>query len=271
MEEVYRIIANMIDTHAHVAAEEFDGDRDALIAAISPQGLSGWIEVGTSTEESKQAVELARQHANIYASVGVHPDGIASIRETDWATLEHLATDPKVCAIGEVGFDTYRTGIISEQEPVLRKFIDLAQRAKKPLIFHVRSGNGVDAHAELLRVLRDYSDAKRPKGVIHTFSGTLQQAQEYIALGLFISFSGVVTFKNAEELREIAKTIPLESILVETDCPYLTPEPYRGKRNEPSYVRYTIEKIAALRDISFEEVERAVAHNTHRLFGLDFS
>ncbi|MEK7498983.1 MAG: TatD family hydrolase [Patescibacteria group bacterium] len=258
----------MIDSHAHILAEQFDSDRDVLITQAAEHALA-WVEVGTDVAVSKKAVELADKHAHIFASVGVHPDDISNMSEDDWNTLELLAENKKVCAIGEVGFDTYRDGTIEQQEPILRKFIALAQKANKPIIFHVRSGNGIDAHTELLRVLSSYPAHELPRGVIHTFSGTLQQVQEYMALGMMISFSGVVTFKNAQELREIAKNIPIESMLVETDCPFLTPEPFRGKRNEPSYVRYVIATIATLRGVSFEEIEQATQQNTKKLFALD--
>lgn len=258
----------MIDSHAHILAEQFDIDRDALISSAEENGL-GWVEVGTDVAGSEKAVELAEKNQHIFASVGVHPDSITTIQEEDWAVLEKLLENKKVCAIGEIGFDTYREGTILEQEPVLRRFIKLAQKMHKPLIFHVRSGNGTDAHVELLRVLSSYPHSELPNGVIHTFSGSLQQANEYISLGMMISFSGVITFKNAGDLREIAKNIPIESILVETDCPFLTPEPHRGQRNEPAYVRYVIERIADIRGTSFQEIEQATEVNTKQIFALD--
>ncbi len=256
----------MIDSHAHILSDQFDSDREELITRAASRGLSGWIEVGTNVEESKKAVALASEYANLFASVGVHPDEIGAVREEDWNVLETLASHKKVCAIGEVGFDTYRDGTIAAQEPALRRFIALAQTVHKPVIFHVRSGNGVDAHNELLRVLSSCAPFEVPPGVIHTFSGTLQQAHEYISHGMMISFSGVITFKNAESLREIVRTIPLDSILVETDCPYLTPEPHRGQRNEPEYVRYVLQRIAQVRGVSFEDIERVTGENTCRLF-----
>ncbi|MDA1168997.1 MAG: TatD family hydrolase [bacterium] len=278
----------MIDSHAHILAQQFDSDREALISSAKKSGLV-WIEVGTDVLGSKHAVALAEQHANIFSSVGVHPDDIANIQEDDWNTLEGLAGNKKVCAIGEIGFDTYRDGTIAEQEPVLRRFINLAQKTNKPVIFHVRSKSAsgasasstpgvgaltpgvfpADAHAELLRVLASYPTSELPPGVIHTFSGTQEQAEQYISLGMMISFSGVITFKNAGELREIAKNIPLESMVVETDCPFLTPEPFRGKRNEPSFVRYVIARIAEIRGVSFEEIEQATHQNAKKLFALD--
>ncbi len=260
----------MIDSHAHVASELFDSDREDIITRAKEHGVSGWIEVGTNVEESEKAVAIAQNYSHVVASIGVHPDDIGNLQEENWKTLELLARNEKVCAIGEVGFDTFRNGTIEAQEPVLRRFIELAQTVHKPVIFHVRSGNGIDTHAELLRVLSSYPLPTLPKGVIHTFSGTREQAEQYIALGMMISFSGVITFKNPGDLSEIAKTIPLSSILVETDCPFLTPEPFRGKRNEPAYVRHVIQKIADIRGVSFEEIEQKTEENTRLLFGVDF-
>lgn len=267
MDTVYRIIRiTMIDTHAHVNADAFDADREEVIRRAFDAGVSTWIEVGTDVASSRAAIELAKNTQGVYAAVGVHPDEIAELSEVEWNMFSSFVLHHSVCAIGEVGFDTFRSGTIAQQEPVLRRFIDLAISSHKPMIFHVRSGNNVDAHAELLRVLASYSDAERPKGVIHTFSGTLAQAKQYIELGMMISFSGVITFKNAGELPRIAKEIPLESMLVETDCPYLTPEPYRGKRNEMAYVKHVIEKIADIREVSFEDVENTTKENAKNLF-----
>lgn len=263
----------MFDSHAHVQDPAFDSDRDSVIKHIFESGVVGWIEVGTGIEESKRAIALAETDSRIYASVGIHPHelmGIGGPRHTDadWEELAALARHERVKAIGEVGLDFSRGVEIDMQEEALRRCMTMAQQAKLPMIFHVRSGNGIDAHAELLRILQSYSDAERPRGVIHTFSGTLVQAQSYIALGMMISFSGVLTFKNAGELVEVAKTIPLESILVETDCPYLTPEPFRGKRNDPSYVQYVIRKITELRSDSFANVQNITLNNAKNLFNI---
>ena len=249
----------MIDRHAHLLDSKFDDDRSAVIARLQEAG-GIWIEVGTTLEDSRRVLDFP------YASVGAHPNDIYGLTEKDWQELASLASNPHCCAIGEVGLDFSRDGVLTEQEEVLRRFIVLAQEKKLPLIFHVRSGNGIDAHQELLRILKTYPE--RPLGVIHTFGGTLSQAKEYISLGMMISFSGVITFKNAGELPEVATIIPLGSILVETDCPYLTPEPYRGMRNEPLYVKYVIQKIADFRRVSFEEIEKATEQNTRILFGL---
>ncbi len=258
--------SNMIDTHAHVNASEFDDDRDDVMRRARESGVGAWIEVGTDIASSRAAIELAKKTPGVYASIGVHPDEIADLNEVDWKTLESYALHHTVCAIGEVGFDTFRDGVIADQEVVLRRFIALAQAACKPMIFHVRSGNSVDAHFELLRVLASYPKSELPRGVIHTFSGNTAQAKQYIELGMMISFSGVITFKNAGELPEIAKSIPLDSVLVETDCPFLTPEPHRGKRNEMAYVKHVIEKIADIRAVPFADVEKATEENAKNLF-----
>lgn len=268
----------MIDSHAHVAAKQFDADRDEVIARANNAGVLAWIEVGTNVAESKRALDFP------HASVGVHPNEIEELREHDWQELKILLAHKNVCAVGEVGLDFSRDGTLSVQEVALKKFIALGQQNNLPIIFHVRNRsvgktlgvNGktpsveeTDAHAELIRILREYSDFERPKGVIHTFSGTLAQAQEYITLNMMISFSGVITFKNTGKLPEVARQIPLDRILVETDCPFLSPEPYRGKRNEMAYVKYVVEKIAELREISIEMVAKATEENTRKLFALD--
>lgn len=261
----------MIDSHAHTLAEQFNEDRDAVITRAKEAGIR-WIEIGTNLADSKKALEYP------HASVGVHPNDLAVLRDSDWEELEQLLAHKNVCAVGEVGLDFSRFASpksegrrreLDLQEAALKKFIALAQQKNLPMIFHVRSGHEIDAHDELIRILQHYSDADRPRGVIHTFSGTLDQANAYIALGMMISFSGVITFKNAGELREIAKAIPLDRMLVETDCPFLTPEPHRGKRNEMVYVRYVIQKIAEVRGVSFAAIEQVTEANANKLFALD--
>jgi TatD DNase family protein len=253
----------MIDSHAHLAAPQFDTDRDE-VATRSP----AWIEVGTDLGESTKAVRLAERYEKCWATVGVHPDEVATLTEPVWGELEKLAEHPKVKAIGEVGFDFYRNGTVEPQEPVLRRFLSLANQKKLPVIFHVRDGKEASAHEALLTLLETLPAAQRPTGVIHTFSGSAGQAQRYLDLGLYLSFSGVLTFKKAGEILAVAKTVPLERILIETDCPFLAPEPHRGQRNEPSYIKFVAAKIAELRGISLEEVLQATKDNTKNLFQL---
>lgn len=261
----------MFDSHAHVAFEAFNSDRADVIARLPPAGVSGWIEVGTDLEQSRKAVALAEQYENCWATVGVHPDDVGELDEAAWPELAQLAAHTKVVAIGEVGFDFHRlpeANGVQQQRMVLARFVELAQRVKKPIVFHVRSGE-MDAHTAMLEFLRSYLDNERPRGVIHTFSGTVEQAQQYLELGIYLSFSGVLTFpKKAEVIQEVARAAPLNRILIETDCPFLAPEPYRGKRNEPSYVRFVAEKLAQLRGVTLAEIDRATEVNTKRLFDM---
>lgn len=254
----------MIDSHAHLAFSAFDNDRAEVIARLDPVGVHGWIEVGTDIEQSRKAVALAEQYEQCWATVGVHPDSVKELDEVAWVELEKLAQHKKVVAIGEVGFDFFRQGTWEVQEPVLRRFVALAQKVHRPVVWHVR-----DAHAAMLEFLASYSDKERPHGVIHTFSGNKVQAEQYLKFGMYLSFSGVLTFpKKAEIVQAVACAAPLERILVETDCPFLAPEPFRGKRNEPSYVRLVAEKLAQLRGLSVERIDRATAKNTKRLFDI---
>ncbi|MDP3997905.1 MAG: TatD family hydrolase [Candidatus Andersenbacteria bacterium] len=257
----------MIDSHAHVAFEAFDNDRDEAVARMAAVGVKGWIEIGADMVSSRQAVAMARKYSNAWATVGVHPDDINKLTENDWREMEQLITGNKVVAIGEVGLDYYRGGKREEQEPVLLRFIRLAVTRDLPVVWHIRSGDR-DANEDLLEILGRLSVDERPRGVMHSFSGSLEQAQRYLELGLYVSFSGVVTFKNSGALPEVAKLVPLDRMLVETDAPFLAPVPHRGERNEPAYVRLTAEKIAQLRGVDLEVVDSATEQNTRKLFGL---
>lgn len=258
----------MFDSHAHVVASQFEADRADVVARAKAAGLVGWIEVGTNLQESRLAVELAQREEGIYATVGVHPHDVAELSASAWAELEELADKPNVAAIGEVGFDFYRGGRREMQQPVLEKFIMLARAKNLPMVFHVRDGKEDNAHDALLHLLESFSEHERPRGVIHTYSGTVAQAERYLALGMYLSFSGVVTFKKAGELLAVVKMVPADMFLVETDCPFLAPEPYRGQRNEPSYVRVVAQKVAAVRGVSVDEVEEQTDGNVKRLFSL---
>lgn len=258
----------MIDCHAHVAADEFNSDRAQLWERAKNSGLEGWIEIGTDLEQSRASLALAQQYDNVWATVGVHPNDISNLTEQSWQEIENLLNKEKVVGVGEVGFDFYRGGSLIEQERALRKFIELAQIKKLPIVFHVRDGHDINAHNETIRLLSSYSEDDRPRGVMHTYSGNKEQAKKYLELGMLLSFSGVVTFKNAQETAEIARTMPLKKMLIETDCPYLAPEPYRGKRNEPAYVALVAQKIADLRGVDVKEIDRITTENTKRLFGI---
>ncbi len=278
----------MIDSHAHVMFDAFDADRDEVFRRAHEAGVAGWIEVGTNLEQSRKAVALAQEHENVWATVGVHPSDIESLTEESWRELGALLQQPRVVAIGEVGLDFYHTspslrqgygrparlrgagrgGSVGQQHEALQRFVGLAQQYHLPIVFHVRSGNDIDAHEEMIKFLSSYTEHERPRGVMHTYSGTYEQAQRYLNLGMYLSFSGVVTFKSAGETAEVAKRVSLERMLIETDCPFLAPEPYRGKRNEPAYVRFVAEKIAELRGVVVNVIAEATERNTRELFSL---
>lgn len=289
----------MIDSHAHLADKQFDGDRQQVIEQAQKQNIQ-WIEIGTNITSSCRAIKLAEEHqdAILGATVGVHPDHVFSLTEPNWLEIESLLQQDRVIAIGEIGLDYYRGGSFNEQLPSLRRFTELAVSKNLPIVFHVRSGISnppakprtagdkggeglpavappaggakaggfIDAHQDLINFLASLPANERPVGVSHSFSGTVQQARQYIKLGLYVGISGVITFKNAGQLTQVAKEISLDKILIETDSPYLSPAPHRGQRNDPTRVRYVTEKIAVLKGISTQEVEQVTANNAKTLF-----
>ena len=261
-------LCNMIDSHVHVTFSHFDSDRDEIIGRAKEAGVQGWIEVGTNIGQSQKAIEFAKKHENVWATVGVHPTDAESLSDDLWKQLESLLQEDKVVAVGEVGIDLYRGGSLKKQLVSLKKFIALAVDNNLPVVFHVRSSEEVDAHDEVLKLLASYSESERPRGVMHSYSGTWEQAEKYLELGMYISFTGVVTFKNAGVTAEAARKMPLDRILIETDCPFLAPEPYRGKRNEPAYVGLVAEKIAELKRVLVEEVQGVTAKNAEQIFGV---
>ncbi len=247
----------LIDTHAHVNFNDFKDDyKETTKRALNNE--IWMINIGAGGDTSKRAIEIAEEYENgIYAAVGLHPGGR---EEFDYDYFFKLAKNEKVVGIGECGLDYYHTKDIKlweKQKEIFIKHIKLANETNKPLIIHCR-----DAHDDLLEILR--LKAKLPKGVMHFFTGTLEQAKKYIDLDFNVSFSGVITFTSA--YNEVVKNIPLEKILVETDCPFVAPVPYRGKRNEPAYVKYVAQKIAELRGLSFDEVAEQTTRNARKLF-----
>ena len=233
---------------------------DALRQSMQQQQVTHALCVSVTLPDFPQVLAVAEAHDNFYASVGVHPDyedaGLVSVEE-----LVALANHPKVIAIGETGLDYFRlTGDLEWQRERFRTHIRAAIKADKPLIIHTRA-----AAEDTLRIMRE-ENAQRIGGVMHCFTESLDVAKQAIELGFYISFSGIVTFKNAQALKDVAKAVPLERMLVETDSPYLAPVPYRGKTNQPAYVRYVAEEIASLRGISVEEVAAATTRNFFELF-----
>jgi len=252
----------LIDSHAHLDFSQFRDDRDAVVRRASEADVTAIINVGTDPASSEQSVELAARYSMIYATVGVHPHDAGTLSGDVLERLAELAAGEKVVAIGEIGLDFYRDlSPRDQQRQAFRQQIRLALELDLPLVIHDR-----DAHAETLQILRQ-EEAGRVGGVLHCFSGDLDMAWEGIALGFLIAFGGPITY-GGKKKQDIAGRIPLEKILIETDCPFLTPVPHRGQRNEPAYVRHVAERLARLRGISFEEVAAATTGNAAELFGL---
>jgi TatD DNase family protein len=250
----------LVDSHCHLDFPELRENLPSLVARMAEQGVCGALCAGVTLERLPDVLHIAETYQNIYAAVGVHPD-IQDGEEPNVEQLIDLARHSKVVAIGETGLDYYRlTGDMTWQQERFRTHIRAALRAGKPLIIHTRA-----AAADTLRILVEES-ASKVGGVFHCFTEDREVAKAALDLGFHISFSGIVTFKNAIELKEVARTVPLERILVETDAPYLAPVPYRGKTNEPAYVRYVAEEIAALRGISLDSLASATTDNFNRLF-----
>lgn len=252
----------LIDSHAHLEMKEFDRDRAEVIGRARAAGVEAIVTVGTNLRLSRKALSLARQYENVYATVGVHPHDASKADDKVLEELKQLAEDAKVVAYGEIGLDFFRN--ISPRENQIEIFATQLQIAKAldlPVVIHDR-----DAHEQTLTMVRD-SGVRR--GVFHCFSGDWNMARKCIDLGFYISIPGVVTFEKSKVLQEVARRVPADAILLETDCPYLTPEPHRGKRNEPSFMVHTAQKVADIRGIPIEELATAATANTRRLFGLD--
>jgi TatD DNase family protein len=253
----------LIDTHAHL--EMLEGVPD-VIERARDSGVERIIAVSSDLPSSKSSIEISKNFPEVFAAVGIHPHEASSLNDEIFSEIENLAAEQKVLAIGETGLDYHYMHSPREvQIYSFRKHIELAKRVCLPLVIHVR-----DAHEDVLKVLRE-ENTRDMSAVIHCFTGDYQTARQYIDEGFYISFSGVITFKNAEDIREAVRKIPSEMMVVETDSPYLAPIPFRGKRNEPAYVTYVARKIAELRGISFEEVEEQTTTNAKNLFSFDIS
>jgi len=249
-----------IDSHCHLNFPDLAKDMDSILANMRANEVSHALCVSVDLATFPQVLQLAEDHENLYASVGVHPDYELESEPTQ-AELVNLSRHPKVVAIGETGLDYYRlTGDLDWQRDRFRTHIRSARECGKPLIIHTRS-----AVQDTLRIM-DEENAGSAGGVMHCFTENLEVAQTAIELGFHISFSGILTFKNATLIKEVARSIPLEKILIETDSPYLAPSPYRGKTNQPAYVKHVAEEIARLRGITLNEVGEATSYNFRRLF-----
>jgi TatD DNase family protein len=253
----------LVDTHSHLDMKDFDPDREQVIARALAAGVTTIITVGTDIDSDRQALALADKHPQVYAAVGLHPHEADRVTEADILQLAELAKHPKVVAIGETGLDFYRNYSTREaQFKIFREQLELAARVRQPIIIHSRQAEP-DTVAVLSEWVKRHS-LKLP-GVIHCFSGSAETAEKYLKLGFFISFAGFVTYPNSRA-PQIVKTIPIDRIVVETDCPFLTPQFHRGKRNEPAYVRLTAETLATALEVTPEEFSRQTTENAKRLF-----
>jgi len=251
-----------VDSHCHLDFPELAENLPDVLAQMRHNDVIGALCVSVNLAGFPRVLALAEQHPNIFASVGVHPD-YEGVEEPDVARLVELARHPKVIAIGETGLDYFRLkGDLEWQRTRFRNHIRAARECGKPLIIHTR-----DAAADTLRIMAE-ENAAEAGGVMHCFTETWEVAEAALAMGFYISFSGIVTFRNARQIKEVAQRTPLERILIETDAPYLAPAPHRGKLNQPAYVRHVAEEIAALRGISTEETGRCTTENFMRLFKL---
>jgi TatD DNase family protein len=253
----------IFDTHSHYDDKAFDSDCDEILGGLLAKGIGKVVDVGADMPSSKMALELAKQYEFVYAALGVHPSEVEGLTEDDMAWISSHAAHEKVAAIGEIGLDYHWP----EPKPALqkqwfRRQIELAKEVKLPIIVHSR-----DAAEPTMQIIQE-TKAYECGGVIHCYSYSPEMAEEYVKMGFFIGMGGVLTFKNAKKLVRCAERIPLSSIVLETDCPYMAPEPNRGKRNDSSQLIYVAQKLAEIKGITEEEVKQATTENAHRLYRL---
>lgn len=255
----------IFETHAHYDDARFDEDRDVLLQSLPEKGIGIVINSGATLESTKKTIELAERYPHVYAAVGIHPSEVKDLSEEYFEWMREKAGWKKTVAIGEIGLDYYwdkEPEVQERQRYWFARQIQLAKDANLPIIIHSR-----DAAQDTLKVMQQ-AHAETQSGVIHCYSYSKEMAREFLEMGYYIGVGGVVTFKNAKKLVETVSVIPLERILLETDCPYMAPEPHRGKRNSSLYLPYVRDKIAEIKGITPQEVERVTEHNARRLFGL---
>jgi len=253
----------LADAHAHLDLPEILPDQEEVLRRAQAAGVALIINVGIGLKNCRQVLNTARRHPGVFATVGVHPHGVGSLTDRDLEALTPLVGDPKVAAVGEIGLDFYRRRAPEEaQRYWFRRQLEWALALKKVVVIHTR-----EATAATLEILKEFRGLVG--GVMHCFGGSLNEAHSFLDLGLYLSFSGTLTYPKAGPLREVAKRLPLDRLLIETDCPYLPPQPWRGQRNEPAYVTATARELAAIRGLSLEEVAQQTWTNTLAAFGLD--
>ncbi|ANE46004.1 hydrolase TatD [Paenibacillus swuensis] len=253
----------LFDTHTHLDAKAFDEDREEVIERARANGVSKIINVGFNRETIPTTMKLAESYDFIYAAVGWHPQDAVTMKAEDLDWIEELCNHPKVVAIGEIGLDYYwDTSPKDVQQRVFREQIRLARKVNKPIVIHNR-----DAHQDVVQILRE-EKAEEVGGVMHCYSGSWEIAQACLDMNFYISFGGPVTFKNAKQPKEVLARVPLDRLLIETDAPYLTPHPHRGKRNETGYVTLVAEAASQIKEISMDEIARITMENACKLFSI---
>ncbi len=252
---------NIFDSHAHYDSDAFDADRKELLSALHSQGVCGIVNCGSDMATSLSSLELADEFDYIYAACGVHPHEAESCKQGYLPVLKKLCSEEKCVAVGEIGLDYHYDFSPREiQKQVFEQQIVLAKELDLPIIVHDR-----EAHEDTLTLLKRY----KPKGVVHCFSGSAEMAKEIVKLGMYIGLGGAVTFKNARKPREVAEIVPSDRLLIETDCPYMTPVPHRGKRCDSSYIPFTAEVLAEVRNTTAQEILGLTRKNANILFGLE--
>ncbi len=255
----------LFDTHAHLTHPKFDDDRQEVINAMAEAGVALCMTVGDNMQSSRECIDLAEKHEGIFATIGIHPHEAKEMRFEDVDLLKKMMSHPKVKAWGEIGLDYYYDfSDRSTQRECFEVQLDAAFDIGKPCVLHVR-----DAHGDTFALLKERADKNRlPKSVLHCYSGSAEMAREYVKLGCYISFTGVITFKNASKILEAVKAVPKDRLMIETDCPYLSPVPYRGKRNQPAYVAKVAQAMADIRGAGYDEVCDYTFENGRRFFGI---
>ncbi|MCL1885861.1 MAG: TatD family hydrolase [Dehalococcoidia bacterium] len=258
-------VPNLIDSHAHLTAEQFDTDRDGVIGRVLESGMYAVVNVGTEIADSISGIKLAERYDFVHAAVGIHPQECGATTEEEIKELAQLAKHPRVVAIGEIGLDFHADyAPRGQQLHVLQRQLQLADDAQKPVLIHARQ-----AETEILQVLREWTSkrvCKSAPGIIHCFSGTLETAQNYMQMGFYISLGAYIGYPSSKTLREVLRQLPLEKLMLETDCPYLPPQRLRGHRNEPAFVCDTAVELARINEISTAEVARITTANSRELF-----
>lgn len=250
----------LIDSHAHLEMREFDHDRDTVIERAETAGVEYIITVGTTLAECAKAVSIARTRSRVYAAVGIHPHEVKSITPSTYDSLRKLARNERVVAYGEIGLDFFRN--LSPRDVQIQRFgeqLELAKEVDLPIIIHDR-----EAHKETLEMLSTWKGTRG--GVVHCFSGDERMAIKCVDMGFYVSIPGSITYKKSETLYAVVKKVPLANLLIETDAPYLTPHPHRGKRNEPAFIVHTAKKIAEIKEVPFEELASVTSENAKNLF-----